>query len=105
MRKVTIARLKPEKIGQYVELHRNIPAEVCEIMAAHHHRNHSVYLYGDKLFQYFDYTGSDFEADMEDMRRMPVMQMWWAQCRQCVIPFDENTPAPWISPEEIFHNP
>lgn len=64
MRKVTISRLKPEKIDQYVEMHRNVPIEVCEIMAAHHHRNHSVYLYGDKLFQYFDYTGTDFEADI-----------------------------------------
>ena len=34
MRKVTISRLKPEKIDQYVEMHRNVPIEVCEIMAA-----------------------------------------------------------------------
>ena len=104
MRKVTISRLKPEKIDQYVEMHRNVPTEVCEIMAAHHHRNHSVYLYGDKLFQYFDYTGTDFEADMKQMRQMPVMQAWWAKFMECVLPFDETASETWVSPEEIFYN-
>ncbi len=73
-------------------------------MAAHHHRNHSVYLYGDKLFQYFDYTGTDFEADIKQMRQMPVMQAWWAKCRDCVLPFDETASETWVSPEEIFYN-
>lgn len=104
IRKASISSLLPEKREQYIQMHSNPPEEVLKIMSEHHHTNHTVFLYGNKLFQYFDYTGDDFENDMEEMRQLPVMQQWWAQCRACVAPFDEDAVSTWTQLPEIFHN-
>ena len=104
IRKATVSRLRPEKIEQYLQLHKNPWPEVCKIMANHHHTHHSVYIHGDILFQYLEYTGTDFDADMEQMRNSEIMQKWWAQCRECVIACDGGDGPAWQSLEEIFHN-
>lgn len=104
IRKATVSRLKPEKREQYITMHKNAWPEVSRIMAQHHHEHHSVYVYGDYLFQYLEYTGEDFEADMAQMRQSETMQKWWTLCRECVMPFDGGDGPAWETLEEIFHN-
>jgi hypothetical protein len=62
--------IKPEKIEQYRKLHAAAwPAVLAKIRECHI-RNYSIYLREVEkgqflLFSYFEYTGGDFEADME----------------------------------------
>lgn len=104
VRKATVSRLRPEKRDQYIQMHQNPWPEVCRIMADHHHTHHSVFIHGDYLFQYLEYTGTDFEADMEQMGKSEVMQKWWTLCRECVISCDGSDGPAWKTLEEIFHN-
>lgn len=104
VRKASMARLKPDKIQQYVSLHQNAWPEVREEMLRHYHVNHSVYWHGEMLFQYFEYTGEDFDKDMDEMRKNPLMLKWWELCRECVDYYSEEEPVRWIPLEEIFHN-
>ncbi len=104
IRRATAAYLRPEKKEQYCSLHRAPWPEVLEEMTRRHHTRHSVYCAGNYLFQYLEYTGEDFAADMEAMGRNPVMQRWWALCRECVVPLPDFEGRAWTEMEEIFHN-
>ncbi len=103
IRRATVATLKPEKRDFYLELHANPWPEVLEEMARHNHHHHSVFIQGNKLFQYLEYTGDDFEEDMRQMRLNPTMQEWWRLCAECVEP-GENGEEAWQVIEEIFRN-
>ena len=102
-RRACVARLRPEKKEQYISLHENAWPEVLAELAKHHHHHHSVFIIGDMLFQYFEYTGDDFEEDMRLMRQNPVMQEWWHICAECVWPNSEGRES-WEIINEIFHN-
>ena len=38
------------------------------------------------LFSYFEYTGSDFAADMAKLAADPTTQRWWEVCKPCHEP-------------------
>lgn len=104
IRRATAAFLRPEKKEQYCQMHAHPWPEVLEEMSRRHHTRHSVYCVGNYLFQYLEYTGEDFERDMEEMGANPVMQKWWALCRECVMPLPGTDGGAWSLLEEIFHN-
>jgi L-rhamnose mutarotase len=67
-------------------------------------RNYSIYLHGNRLFSYFEYHGTDFEADMAKMAADPLTQKWWDTVKPMQEPLAERKPGEWWTVvEEVFH--
>lgn len=101
----SITGLKPEKLDYYKELHADVWPAVLDKIAECNIRNYSIYLQqiGDAyyLFSYFEYTGSDFEADMQRMADDPDTQRWWKETDPCQLPLGDE--GIWTTMEEVFH--
>ena len=61
--------LKPEEEEKYKQSHAAVWPAVLEMIRKCNIRNYSIYLKDHTLFSYFEYTGSNFAADMA--RAMP----------------------------------
>jgi L-rhamnose mutarotase len=57
------------------------------------------------LFGYWEYVGSDFEADMEIMSASPLTVAWNALCMPLQQPLASINPSEWWAPMEgVFHH-
>ncbi len=101
--------LRAEKLAEYKELHAVVWPDVLKMIKDCNIRNYSIYLRklpdGEHyLFSYFEYTGSDFGADMAKMAADPATQRWWAVCEPCQKPLADRTQGDWwANMEEVFH--
>ena len=103
----SVIELRPEKEQQYRELHAEVWPAVLAQLRASNIRNYSIFiakLDGKKyLFSYFEYTGSDYDKDMQAMANDPATQRWWQETDPCQTrlpetPIGEN----WLSMERVF---
>lgn len=102
----TVTGIRPEKIEEYKDLHRNAWPEVIAQIKDSNITNFSIFLHEAecKLFGYFEYVGDDFEADIARMAAHEKTQEWWKLTSPCQVP---PTDAPegevWARIEEVFH--
>ena len=106
----SVIGLNPQMEQRYRELHANTWESVTRRLTESYIRNYSIYiteLAGKKyLFSYFEYTGSDFEADMQAMADDPETQRWWRETRPCQIQLPNCAPgANWTEMECLFYLP
>ena len=103
----SVIELRPEKEQQYRELHAEVWPAVLEQLRTSNIRNYSIFIakLDDKkyLFSYFEYTGSDYDKDMQAMANDPATQRWWQETNPCQArlpetPVGEN----WLSMERVF---
>jgi L-rhamnose mutarotase len=72
-------------------------------------RNYSIFLREVEpgrfyLFSYFEYTGTDFEADMARMAADPTTQKWWKETDPCQISIPTRGEKKfWSRMEEVFY--
>lgn len=100
-----VGRLKREKIEEYVELHANTWEGVLKTIKKCHLNNYSIFLHDDMVFAYFEYTGSDFDADMVKMAKDQVTQNWWALTRPCFVKFAISEQDEFYTDmKQIFYN-
>ena len=98
--------VKPEKIAEYKKLHANAWPEVLEMIRACNIRNYTIFLREPEnlLFSYWEYVGTDFEADMARMAEHESTQRWWQLTEPCQTPLDSRlTGEKWAGMEEVFH--
>ena len=101
--------LHPDKVDEYKRLHAAVWPEVLAMIASCHIRNYSIYMRTlpdgrPYLFSYFEYTGTDYAADMARMAADSTTQQWWALCKPCQQPLPDREPDEWWSDmEEVFH--
>ena len=99
--------VKPEKIEEYKRLHAAVWPEVLAMITACHIRNYSIFLKEPEnlLFSFFEYHGTDYDADMAKMAADPKTQEWWAVCMPCQSPLDTRKEGEWWAsmPEVFFH--
>lgn len=101
--------LRPEKLEEYKRLHAAVWPEVLEKIKGCHIRNYSIFLRklpdgNHYLFSYFEYTGTDFDADAARMAADPKTQEWWTVCKPCQEPLPDRANGEWWSSmEEVFH--
>ena len=88
-----ITGLKPEMAARYRDLHAHPWPAVNQRLKQCNIQNFSIHecqidgrLY---LFAYLEYTGRDFEADMQKMAADPETQRWWAQTDPCQLPLPD----------------
>lgn len=99
-----IIGLRPEKYEEYKKLHAAVWPAVLEKISQCHIRNYTIFHRDGALFAYFEYTGSDFEADMALMDADPITQQWWALCNPCQQPVGTaKADEWWTNMEELFH--
>ena len=105
----SVIGLRPDKVEEYKKLHATVWLDVLKMIKQCHIQNYSIYLRQLEdgrhyVFSYFEYTGTDFVADMAKMAADPTTQRWWAVCKPCQQPL-ENRAADewWANMEEVFH--
>lgn len=99
-----VCGIKPEKIEEYKKLHAAVWPDVLKMIQRCNISNYSIYLKDDLLFSYFEYSGDDFEADMEKMAADPVTLRWWDVCMPCQQPLETRKEGEWWADmEEVFH--
>jgi L-rhamnose mutarotase len=105
----SVIGLNDAKIEEYKQLHAAVWPDVLKMIKRCNIQNYSIYLRrlddGQYyLFSYFEYTGSDFDADMAAMTADETTQRWWAVCKPCQKPLNSRAPNEWwASMEEVFH--
>ncbi len=104
MRLGGVIKAKSEKIDYYKELHAAPWPEINAMIKKCNIRNYSIYYKDGYLFSYYEYTGDDFEADMEMMAADPKTLEWWGECIPCLTPLETRKPGElWASMEEVYH--
>lgn len=104
-----VTGIKPEKIEYYKQLHAKAWPAVLKKLTECNIRNYSIYLQkiDDKyfLFSYFEYTGSDYDKDMQKMAADKTTQLWWKLTDPTQIPLPKaaTKKQTWTVMEEVFH--
>lgn len=99
--------VRPEKIEEYKRLHAAVWPEVLAMISACNIKNYSIFLKEPEnlLFSFFEYHGSDYDADMAKMAADPKTQEWWSVCMPCQQPLEIRKEGEWWAsmPEVFFH--
>jgi L-rhamnose mutarotase len=98
--------LRPEQIAEYKRIHAAVWPDVLQQIKASNISNYSIFLREPEnlLFAYYEYTGSDHDADMAAMAADPRTQEWWAACMPMQAPLDSRRQGEWwAGTEEVFH--
>ncbi|KXF76353.1 hypothetical protein ATN84_15870 [Paramesorhizobium deserti] len=98
--------LNPEKVAEYKRLHAAVWPEILALISACNIRNYSIFLREPEnlLFGYWEYHGSDFEADMAKMATDKKNQEWWSVCMPCQVPLSTRKEGEWWAMmDEVFH--
>lgn len=109
LRYASITGLKSDKVDEYKKLHAAVWPSVLKKLKDCQIQNYSIYLKEIKgeffLFSYFEYTGDNFEQDMQKMAADPETQKWWKETDPCQIPLDDakSKGEVWSGMEEVFH--
>jgi len=99
-----IIKLKEEGIKKYIEYHANPwPLVNAKLKEAHIER-YSIFRRDNILFAYFEYTGTDYQKDMELIAADPTTRRWWALVKPLMEPIESRVEGEfWAHMEEIFH--
>jgi len=99
-----VIRVRPEKLEEYKKLHTAVWPDVLDMIKKCNIGNYSIYHKDGFLFSYFEYGGTDFEADMAKMSVDPTTQKWWDICKPCQEPLETRAEGEWwATMEEVFH--
>jgi L-rhamnose mutarotase len=100
----SVIRLRTEALEDYKRYHANAWPEILDMIRQCNIHNYSIYFKDGFLFSYFEYTGTDFDADMTKMAADPKTQEWWAIMKPMQEPLDTRTEGEWWAQmEEVFH--
>jgi L-rhamnose mutarotase len=99
-----LIKVKEDSIAMYKEYHAKVWPEVLATIRACNIKNYSIYLKDDLLFAYFEYHGTDYDADMKKMAADPKTQEWWKIMMPIQVPIDTRAEGEWWARmEEVFH--
>lgn len=105
----SVIGIPKEGIAEYRRLHANTWPSVLRMINKCNIRNYSIYLgevEPDKyyLFSYFEYIGSDFDADKVGMAKDKTTQNWWKHTDPLQKPLPTRKQGEWWAGwEEVFH--
>jgi L-rhamnose mutarotase len=105
----SVIEVREDKIEEYNRLHADVWSDVLAMIKDCNIRNYSIYLRQlpdgkHYLFSYFEYIGTNFDADMAKMAADPTTQKWWDVCKPCQNPLPDRAEGEWWAEmEEVFH--
>jgi len=99
--------LKADKIEEYKSLHAGTNPGVRDLLRKYHIRNFSIYLRqfddgGYYLFGYYEYMGSDYKTDLENLAEEERNLKWLTVTDPMQVPFSGE--KGWALMPEIYHN-
>lgn len=96
--------IRPEGLEQYKAYHADPLPGVNEMLKQCHIRNYSIFQRGEHMFAYYEYTGDDFETDMQKLADDPISQRWEELVRPLMRPIpDRNADEFWAGMQMIYH--
>ncbi|MGA8153608.1 MAG: L-rhamnose mutarotase [Terriglobales bacterium] len=100
--------IKPDKISAYEALHAASNPGVRDLLTKYHMHNFSIFIHQiDEgkyyLFGYYEYTGTDYKADMAKLSAEPRNQQWLSTTDPLQIPLSGE--KSWAMMQEVYHNP
>jgi L-rhamnose mutarotase len=72
----SLIKVKPEFEERYIILHRHTFTGVLDRIRKSNIRNYSIFLLNGILFSYYEYAGTDYDADMKAIAD-PTTKDWW----------------------------
>ncbi len=103
-RYASVVGIRPERLAVYKQLHAAVWPAVLAKIADCNIRNYSIFEFNNLLFAYYEYHGSDHDADMARMATDPMTQEWWAINSPMQVPVPQNASGKgWMQIEEVFH--
>ncbi len=94
----------PQQFEKYKTYHAAVWPEILEMISACNITNYSIFHKDNMLYAYFEYTGTDFTADMARMAADPKTQEWWAVMEPMQRPVAKRSVGEWwANMEEVFH--
>ena len=101
-----VIKIKPECVDEYRRLHADSNPGVRDLLTRYHLHNFSIFLHqiGQEWFEfgYYEYTGTDFEADMAALSAEPRNQAWLEICDPLQQPLEGS--QGWTEMECVYHN-
>jgi L-rhamnose mutarotase len=99
-----IIGVRPEHFERYKKHHAAVWPEVLDMIKKCNMQNYSIFYKDNMLYAYFEYTGSDFAADMARMAADPKTQEWWSIMEPMQKPVDTRKSGEWwANMDEVFH--
>ena len=101
-----VIHIKPEKIDEYKALHAAPWPAIVERIRRSNITNYSIFLRepDNLLFGYWEYVGTDFEADMAAIAADPETQRWWKLTDPCQVPLESRKQGEhWAMMDNVFH--
>lgn len=100
----SVIEVRPEAIESYKAYHQKVWPEVLAMIRKCNIRNYSIFWKDRLLFGYFEYHGTNYEADLAKMAAHPKTQEWWAIMKPMQHPFETRQEGEWwANMEEVFH--
>ncbi len=102
-----VIKIKPEYIDEYKAIHSSSNAGVRDLLTKANMHNFSIFLHqlddGNWYeFGYYEYTGEDFEADMEELDKHPRNIEWLKVCDPMQVLLDGY--EGWAEMEQVYYN-
>jgi L-rhamnose mutarotase len=99
-RSAFVLRVRPDKIDEYVEAHRNVWPEMLDALRSAGIRNYTIFRNGNEMFGYFE--ADDLEAAGAYMAEQEVNARWQDAMAELL---DERVPDAGPPPlEEVFRH-
>ena len=99
--------IDPEYISEYLRLHADGHPGVRDLLHKYHLRNFSIFLHRIEgkwyEFGYYEYTGEDFDGDMENLAAEPRNRAWLEVCDPMQLPLEGE--SGWAVMEQVYFNP
>ncbi|MEQ1770698.1 MAG: L-rhamnose mutarotase [Devosia sp.] len=98
--------VKPKKLPEYKRLHAEPWPEMNAALSAANIQNYSIYLREPEnlLFGYWEYTGTDYAADMKVLGDLATTRRWLALTDPCQARLATAKDGEWWSMmEEVYH--
>jgi len=96
--------VRPEHFERYRKYHSEVWPDVLKMIEKCNIRNYSIFYKDNMLYAYFEYTGTDYAADMAKMAADPTTQKWWSVMEPMQEPVKTRKPGEWwANMEEVFH--
>ncbi len=104
MRRIGMAiRIKPECLEEYIALHKDPASELLIALENSNIRNNTVFHIEDILFNYFEYHGTDFNADWIKYTETKIVKELFANMKGFFLPVGEKFPTTgWAVMNEVF---
>lgn len=98
--------IKPEKIESYKELHADDNSGVRDLLSKYNMHNFSIFLTNIEgkwyEFGYYEYTGNDYEGDMNKLAQESRNIEWLKVCDPMQIPLKGE--KSWKMMEQVYYN-